>query len=617
MAQDIQYPISSIPIELRAGANSVIRLEEEYISIPNQKTKIVKRKRVISVLNSNGDRHVGSYMHYDPVTRIKNIGAIVYNASGKKIKEYKKRDFRDISAVDGISIFTDSRLLYLNHTTASYPYTIEFFVETESANTAFIGTWYANGAYYLSTEKSVYSISYDPSLNLRYVSFDDAQRFSKTEKVGSVRLEATNILAMAPEDYSPGLNKIASHYKFALEHFHLEGVDGSAKNWQEFGAWMDENLVKETQDLSAETKLDILKLVSDEPTDIAKARKIYEYVQNKTRYISVQVGIGGWKPMLASQVDKLGYGDCKALTNYTKSLLDVAEIPSYYTILYAGEEKRDLLSDFASVQGDHVILAIPEGDDFIWLECTNQNIPFGFIGDFTDDRDVMVLTPEGGKIVHTAIYDFTENTQELEGEIFLDENGAIKANVALASRGIQYNDRYFIDGKIEGDQKKYYYKFWKNINNLKIDSISIENLKEEVLFKEKIAFNADGYASFAGDEMIVCLNALNKYSNTPSRYKNRSFDVTVERGFVDTDSVVVHLPKGYFLANLPDPIHIQSDFGNYEVSVQRIDDESLKYTRMYSNFGGKYPKEKYKDFRSFMKKVVRFDNQKIVLTKNK
>jgi hypothetical protein len=37
---------------------------------------------------------------------------------------------------------------------------------------------------------------------------------------------------------------------------------------------------------------------------------------------------------------------------------------------------------------------------------------------------------------------------------------------------------------------------------------------------------------------------------------------------------------------------------------------------MYSMFGGQYPKEKYKDFRSFMKKVVRYDNQKIVLTKN-
>ena len=116
--------------------------------------------------------------------------------------------------------------------------------------------------------------------------------------------------------------------------------------------------------------------------------------------------------------------------------------------------------------------------------------------------------------------------------------------------------------------------------------------------------------------MIVCLNALNKYSNTPSRYKNRSFDVTVERGFVDTDSVVVHLPKGYSLANLPDPIHIQSDFGTYEVSVERVDGHSLKYTRMYSMFGGQYPKEKYKDFRSFMKKVVRYDNQKIVLIKN-
>jgi heterodisulfide reductase subunit A-like polyferredoxin len=30
----------------------------------------------------------------------------------------------------------------------------------------------------------------------------------------------------------------------------------------------------------------------------------------KSRYVSIQVGIG-WKPMDASDVDRLGYGDCK------------------------------------------------------------------------------------------------------------------------------------------------------------------------------------------------------------------------------------------------------------------------------------------------------------------
>lgn len=614
-SQVVQYPISTIPTELKTNANSVIRYEEERISIPDKRTQIIKRKRVVSVLNSNGDRHVRSFMHYDPVTRIKKIGAIVYDAKGNEVKEYKKKDFRDVSAVDGISLFTDSRLLYLDHTSNSYPYTIEFFVETETANTAFIGSWYANSAHYLSTEKSVFTIRYDPSLNLKYLAFDSAQIYSKTEAVGLLRLEAYDIKAIVREDYSPALNEISSHYDFALEHFHLEGVDGSAKNWQEFGAWMDANLVKETQDLSAETKSEILKLVANESTDIAKARKIYEYVQNKTRYISVQVGIGGWKPMLASEVDKLGYGDCKALTNYTKSLLDVAQIPAYYTILYAGEEKRDLLPDFASIQGNHAILGIPEGDDFVWLECTSQKIPFGFIGDFTDDRDVMVLTPEGGKIVHTTVYDFTENTQNLKGEYFLQEDGSISAEVNIESSGIQYSDRYFMGDQIEGDQKKYYYRFWDNINNLKIDSITIENNKEDVLFTENVQFSAAGYASFAGSEMLVCLNALNKSSQIPSRYRNRSFDLDIERGFVDTDVVVIHLPKGFSLAELPEAIQLESDFGNYEVSVDRIDDTSLKYQRKYSIFGGQYPKEKYKEFRIFLKKVARYDNQKIILTK--
>ncbi len=60
-------------------------------------------------------------------------------------------------------------------------------------------------------------------------------------------------------------------------------------------------------------------------------------MQDKTRYISVQIGIGGWKPMLADDVNKLGYGDCKGLTNYTKALLEAVDVPSYYTLFLVVE----------------------------------------------------------------------------------------------------------------------------------------------------------------------------------------------------------------------------------------------------------------------------------------
>ena len=76
-----------------------------------------------------------------------------------------------------------------------------------------------------------------------------------------------------------------------------------------------------------------------------KAKKIYQFVQDKTRYISVQVGIGGWKPFNTSEVDKLGYGDCKALTNYTMSLLKAAGVTSNYCVVYGGDDIMSLEED--------------------------------------------------------------------------------------------------------------------------------------------------------------------------------------------------------------------------------------------------------------------------------
>ena len=60
--------------------------------------------------------------------------------------------------------------------------------------------------------------------------------------------------------------------------------------------------------------------------DTDKISALYKYMQDKVRYVSVQVGIGGWQPIEAETVDRLSCGDCKALANYMESLLDVAGI---------------------------------------------------------------------------------------------------------------------------------------------------------------------------------------------------------------------------------------------------------------------------------------------------
>lgn len=611
-----EYSYFSIPSELKENANAVIRNDKTEVIVNSISQLTIKHKRVVTVLNKLGDGKINVYQHYDNDSKVTSISAVIYDARGKKIKKYSKSKFLDVSAVDGGTLYSDSRVLYLRYTPTSYPYTVVFESEYKTSSTGFVNGWFPVEGYFVSVEKSSYRLTNNTNISFRKKesSFKGFNIENTSTDLG-LNYVISNQKAIKYERATLSSLKFMPRLQVALNEFTLKGVQGQASNWKEFGKWMSDNLLQGRGELNEATKKKVKDLIKGVEDPIAKAKIVYKYMQNKTRYISVQVGIGGWEPITASKVDEVGYGDCKGLVNYTKALMDVAGVASYYTVVYA-ENKRNIDKEFTSIQGNHVILNIPNKGNDVWLECTSQTAPFGFLGDFTDDRDVLVVTPKGGLIKRTPKYINDTNLQEITGSIQLDINGHVTATVERESRGTQYNDRFFIETKSNDELGKYYKStVWSYNNNLEVQNVLLKNDKDVVAFNEKVQVSIKNYATISDQSYLFRLNVFNKINSVPKRYRKRLRPLKIARGFTDIDNVKIKLPKGYGIEVLPSEIRIDNKFGTYELSVEKIDEYTLQYHRKYALKEGVHIKEDYKLYRAFRRKVAKNDNIRIALKK--
>ncbi|RFN59773.1 DUF3857 domain-containing protein [Marixanthomonas ophiurae] len=616
-AQKTQYSITALSSSLTKNANSVLLDEKIEIDITKNDEMVYKNHRAVMVLNKKGNSNVRAYTHYNDDAKVKNIEAWVYDAMGNELEHFKKRDFRDISASDGFSIYSDDRLLRLDHTPTTYPYTLVFESVTQSNSTAHIPNWFPLEGYYTATKNSEFIVKYNPSNKPNVLKKNlEGYDISISETPDSFICKAENLEAIKNEAYSPSYRTILPHIKFALNNFYLKGVAGYGKDWNEFGAWMDKTLLTGVSELSPATIARTKQLVAGETTNLGKAKKIYEYLQKKVRYISIQIGIGGWKPMLAEDVDKLSYGDCKALTNYTKALLDVVGVPSYYTVLYSGDEEVDLEPGFAGLQGDHVILGVPDGDEIVWLECTSQDTPFGYGGNFSDDRDVLIVTPEGGKIVHTKAYTFKENVKKHKATITVAPSGAVQANFIGTYTGLAYDDMYLLDNLDADDLEKRYKNRWAYINGFNIENTTLNNNKDDILFTEQLSINMPSYCSSVGNDLLLGLNVFSQSVSVPPRFPNRKQKLRIAEGFTETDTLTINIPETLNIDSLPEAVTIENKFGSYAFSVSKISENTIEYRRTFILKKGTFPASDYKKYRSFLRRVSKMDQSKILLNQN-
>ncbi|MEJ5961640.1 DUF3857 domain-containing protein [Pedobacter immunditicola] len=611
------YQAADIPAALKPRAHAVLRNMETTVDMRSAEQVVISVKKAVTVLNKNGDNDAGLYVFYNKNSVIKSIKGEIYDEFGKLINKFNQSSFRDESAISNFSLFEDDRIKYFKPQMINYPYTVVYEYEVRNKQNLLIPDWYASSDANVAVESNKYSFicKTGDKVNIKAYHLKDDVKETQHEKSTTYSWEVKNLPAFRAEPYSPPANLYLAHVKIAPENFSYYKASGKYSNWNELGKWIYDDLIQNHQTLTPATIQLVKELVKGITDPKLKAKKIYEYVQKKTRYVSIQVGIGGFQPTAAAEVDQLGYGDCKGLVNYMQSLLRAVDIPSYYCVVNAGDQKKSLDPGFASMnQANHVILCLPFENDTTWLECTSQTAPFGFLGDFTDDRIVLACTEEGGKLLRTPELKTNGNLIKRRAELQLDQDGSITGNMSTLFKGSQYDNNEYIRTQSVDDQMKSLKKKY-DIDNINFSNVQFTQLKEaDPSTVESCKLSIKNYAPKTQNRAYLILNPFNK-RNTITEVTNRTKSLYLNRGYKNEDEVSFQLPEKYTVEAKPADVLIKNEFGHYEARTV-IKDQLLTYHRTLVINNGLFEPAKYAAFAEFINQVNGNDNAKVVFKIN-
>lgn len=613
-----KYPVSAIAPALLKDAHVVKRAEEVVFEIENIGEAVERRKVVLTILDDEGQRHAGMVVSYDRNHKAPDIEGVLYDAAGKELKKVKGKDIADYSAVSDISLYDDARMKVHDFKYAAYPYTVEYTVEQKYNTTYAFPDFEPQPYEHLAVEKSSYTLLAPASYKLRYKPFNyktpPVETTVKDKK--SMRWEVSNLAATTRPIASPPWHELTPTVFFAPSEFQMEGYKGNASSWEEYGRF---NLMLNTdRDKLPADVLQKAKAIAEATSDPKeKVRKLYEFMQQHTRYISIQLGIGGLQPFDASYVAQKGYGDCKALSNYMYSLLKAVGIKSYYTTVKAGESTDDLsiIEDFPSHQSNHVVLFVPLAKDTVWLECTNQLVPAGYMGGFAGNRKALAITEDGGKMVSTPHYGVDENVQVRKITGTIDAEGNLVATVNTRYRAMQQDEKYGLVNEQSKEKIKEYLNGELSFASYEVADFSYQ-AKKDVLpeVDEQLKLTVGNYATVSGRRFFLTPNLMSRGGSKSLSSEDRNCDFVFGYSYRNIDSVEINIPSGYQLEAMPSETALKTPYGNYR-SFVKLEGSKVFYYRMVERFSGRFPAKEGVQLAKFYEDIYKADRSRVVLVK--
>lgn len=588
---------------------------ETNIVVKNEKlTKIIKN--TIKINNRNGEKYARVRINHSESNNISNLKAYIKDSKGETIKKLKKSDVETRSAISDFSFYEDDYIseFKLRHNT--YPFTIYYEYKIEYDEFLYVDYWLPLINYNIPTRNATLNIEVPIDYNVRYKS-NLVEKFTLNQIEDNSKIVYTwNVVDFkgAPsEQFAPNIIEFLPHVKVIPGRFNFIS-EGSFESWMKYGKW-EYNILKDLQELPQFEKDKVKSIINEEEVEIEKIRKLYNYLQDETRYVNISIETGGMKPYPASYVAKNKFGDCKALTIYLKSMLKFIGIESFYTSIHADKVIKKIDIETPSQQFNHVILYVPLDKDTLWLDCTSKG-PFNYVGTFIQNREAFITDKDSSYFVRTPRF-VNEDVKELRKVEMsfnhINNNAIIKVKKKI--RGEIYEDLSYINKNISEPRKtkiirKNYISKEFDLDKFEIREFHRDDPRIELSFEAR----SDKVYTNYGNEILI--NIL-PFSIPQFEYpRERKLPLQFNYPIYKSDSLVYEIPEEYTMTNTLNNCDIINKYGQFSFRLKKEESKIVILKSIIINEGN-YTIDDYSSFYDFIQEILSIEKKLYILTTKK
>ncbi|HKW65572.1 MAG TPA: DUF3857 and transglutaminase domain-containing protein [Candidatus Acidoferrum sp.] len=605
---------------------AVVVYTEQQTIVKDNGAIETRYREAIKILRPEGKNYGTVVVEFTKSTPITYFKAWSIPADGKPY-EVKDKDSAEVG-VDGGDLYDDVRKKVLEIPAAEPGNIVGYEFVQKGRPDVFQDDWSFQEL--IPVLHGQYSLQIPAGWKLDYHWTNCKEVAPQTPESNEYFWQVNDVPAVTVEDDMPPWRAVAG--RLDVKYYSPQNTSQAEQSgsWHDLGLWYSQ-LIASRSDATPEIQQQVAGLTAHATTPLDKIGALTSYLQRQIRYVAIEIGIGGYQPHAASEVFKNQFGDCKDKVTLLRAMLKAAGIESFYAV--AQIDRGIVQPDFSSMLSfNHVILAIqlpggmpesslyaivndPKYGKLLFFDPTDQYTPLGYLPDSEQDNYVLLVTPDGGELVHLPLLAPATNRLLRTAQFKLDSLGNISGQVKEVRWGepaVLSRAQYLITAP--KDRSKVVDQFLGTfLDNFQLQSATVGNLTE---YNQNLtldySFVAPNYAKIAGDMLILRPRVLGEKGWDILSGKERKYPVEYNDATLQTDEFDFALPAGYTAEGLPAPVKVDSEFVTYQSDV-KMDGGVLKYKRSYEVKQVLVPTSKLSELKTALGQIAADERQGIIL----